>query len=109
MRGVPVEDIEQNLREIITTTQNKSIEVMLMEIQLPPNYGKAYIEAFQRIFPAISEDLNVHLMPFLLEKVAGDPSLNQGDGIHPTKAGHVLIADTLYPDILNWRKKWAPD
>lgn len=107
MRGVPLEDIEQNLRQIIAKIQEKSIDVMLMDIKLPPNYGKAYTEGFQDIFPAISKDLNVHLMPFLLEKVAGDPSLNQGDGIHPTKEGHVLIADTLYPDILEWRKGWT--
>ena len=109
MRGVPLEDIEQNLRQIIAKIQEKSIDVMLMDIKLPPNYGKAYTEGFQDIFPAISQDLNVHLMPFLLEKVAGNPSLNQGDGIHPTKEGHVLIADTLYPDILEWRKGWTAE
>ena len=109
MRGVPLEDIEQNLRQIIAKIQEKSIDVMLMDIKLPPNYGKAYTEGFQDIFPAISQDLNVHLMPFLLEKVAGNPALNQGDGIHPTKEGHVLIADTLYPDILKWRKSWTAE
>ena len=109
MRGVPIEDIDKNLRQIIQKVQEKSIDVMLMEIQLPPNYGAEYTEAFRTLYPTISKDLNVPLLPFLLEKVAGDPKLNQGDGIHPTKEGHILIADTVYPDILKWRTAWKAE
>lgn len=106
MRGVPIADIDRNLRDIIVKSKEKSMDVMLMEIQLPPNYGAEYTDAFKALYPAIATELNVPLIPFLLEKVAGDPKLNQGDGIHPTKEGHVLIADTIYPDILKWRSTW---
>jgi len=66
-------------------------------MRVPPNYGAEYTTEFQAVFPAVARSAKVALMPFLLDGVAADPRLNQPDGIHPTAAGHQVIADRLWP------------
>jgi acyl-CoA thioesterase-1 len=65
-------------------------------MRLPPNYGADYATAFAGVFPAVARATSVPLLPFLLEGVAGDASLNQADGIHPNAAGHRVIAETVW-------------
>lgn len=65
-------------------------------MQIPPNMGKAYSEEFRSIFPELAKNKNVTLIPFLLEGVAGEPDLNLPDGIHPTKEGHQIVAETVW-------------
>jgi acyl-CoA thioesterase-1 len=62
-----------------------------------PNLGSAYGEAFEAVFPAVAREYDAALIPFLLEGVAGEPSLNQADGIHPTTEGQRRIAKTVWP------------
>lgn len=103
MRGVPVEDIGKNLRSIVETIKENQVDVMLMEMQLPPNYGEQYTTAFKDLYPKIAEEKNISLVPFLLKNVGGRADLNQGDGIHPNKEGHALMADEIYPTMQEWR------
>ena len=65
-------------------------------MRLPPNYGARYGVAFQRLYEEVARKRGAALMPFFLDGVAGDPRLNQPDGIHPTAEGHRRLAETVW-------------
>ena len=95
LRGQPVEEIERNLREIVERARAAGAGVLLLGLQIPPSYGAEYAESYAAIYPRIADDLDVPLVPFLLEGVAGNPDLNLPDGIHPTAEGHEIMAGTV--------------
>ncbi len=98
LRGIPPEVTRRNLKAIIEKTRATypDVRVVLAGMQVPPNLGADYTEAFRTVFPALTEELDVSLIPFLLEGVGGIPDLNQPDGIHPTAAGHRIVAETVW-------------
>ena len=63
---------------------------------IPPNMGIEYTKEFQNIFPTLAKKNDIELIPFILDKVAGNPDLNQKDGIHPTAEGHKIIAENVW-------------
>jgi acyl-CoA thioesterase-1 len=65
-------------------------------MQMPPNMGKTYTSAFKNIFPALAKKNHAALVPFLLEGVGGRAELNQPDHIHPTAAGHRIVAENVW-------------
>jgi acyl-CoA thioesterase-1 len=69
--------------------------VLLAQMEAPPNLGPRYTSGFHDLFPAIARDKGVELLPFLLDGVAGDPSLNQDDGIHPNVRGARIVAGNV--------------
>ena len=91
LRGYSLTLLKQNLRQIINKCRNFGAQVVLAGMKLPPNYG-AYAQKFAAVYPAISQEMNIRLMPFLLSDVAGNPQYNLSDGIHPNPGGHRLIA-----------------
>jgi acyl-CoA thioesterase I len=101
MRGVKTELIKENLISIIRTVKKKNpkAKILLVRMLAFPNFGPLYVGKFNKIFPEVAKEESVALSPFLLEKVAGIKNLNQKDGIHPTKEGHLLILETLYPSV----------
>lgn len=99
LRGLPPSETRANLARIIATAQGRGVMVLLAGMQAPPNLGTDYAESFGAIFPALSVEYKVVLVPFLLEGVAGQPSLNQEDGIHPTAGGQKLMAQLVYPKL----------
>lgn len=98
LRGIDVAETKKNLQQIIKLVREKypQTEILLAGMQIPPNMGKAYSDDFRAIYPDIVKDENVTLIPFLLEGVAGDPNLNLPDGIHPSKEGHRIVAETVW-------------
>lgn len=98
LRGIPPEETRKNLQEIINIVREKDpdTEIVLAGMQIPPNMGPEYTTEFRRIFPELAEKNNVELIPFLLEDVAGEPELNQEDGIHPTAEGHRILASNVW-------------
>ena len=98
LRGTPPEATKQNLQAIIDEVRatNPDVEILLAGMQIPPNLGQDYTTQFRNVFPALAEENNAHLIPFLLENVGGVPSLNQPDGIHPTAEGHVIVAENVW-------------
>lgn len=98
LRGIPVEETRQNLQAIIDIVREKNpnVEIILAGMQVPPNLGPEYTEGFQAIFPELARKNDLHLIPFLLEGVAGDPELNQQDGIHPTAEGYEIVAENVW-------------
>ena len=95
LRGLDPAASEENLRRIITRAQEEGARVLLVGMLIPPNYGPEYTRAFAGIYPRLAAEFDVPLVPFLLEGVAGDVSLNQADGIHPTAEGQALVAQTV--------------
>jgi acyl-CoA thioesterase-1 len=81
LRGAPIEDIESNLASLIRQTRKNS-KVLLLGMQLPPNFGADYISGFKNLYPKLAQRYHVALLPFLLESVA--PDQFQGDNLHPT-------------------------
>jgi acyl-CoA thioesterase-1 len=96
LRGLPAEELQSNLAQIIQKAQLRSITVILAGMEAPPNYGRDYIVSFHKVYPALAAKYRVALVPFLLQGVAGDEALNQRDGIHPTAAGARIVADNVW-------------
>src|SRR6266568_4170488 len=97
-RGVPVDRIQSNLQEIIDNvkTRNPSVRVVIVGMQLP-NYGAdRYVSAFGEMFDKLATKNGAALVPYLLEGVAGNPSLNLPDGIHPNAAGQKILAENVW-------------
>ncbi|MFO7721578.1 MAG: arylesterase [Gillisia sp.] len=98
LRGIPLEETRKNLQEIINTVREKNpdTQIILAGMQIPPNMGQEYTSDFRNIFPELAEKNDAHLISFLLEDVAGNPELNQGDGIHPTAEGQKILAKNVW-------------
>ena len=98
LRGIPIKETKRNLQSIIDTVQLKipDVKIVLAGMQIPPNLGEKYTQEFKAIFPALAEENSVHLIPFLLQDVAGEIELNQEDGIHPTAEGTKLVLENVW-------------
>jgi len=96
LRGLPVSEMKKNLAAIIAGAQEKRISVLLAGMEAPPNFGPEYTVSFRQVFRDLARQYKVTLLPFLLDKVAGEPSLNLPDGIHPNADGSHIVADTVW-------------
>jgi acyl-CoA thioesterase-1 len=96
LRGLKVEDSEKNLSEAIVFAQSQKIKVILGGLYMPPNYGKEYTSQFKQMYLNLSKKHKIILIPFVLEKVAGNPKYNLADGIHPNEEGHKIIAENIF-------------
>jgi len=98
LRGVDPETTYQNLSSIIKKVKAKhpAATLILAGMLVPPSMGVTYEKQFRDLFPKLAEEHRMALIPFLLEEVAGESSLNQSDGIHPTAAGQKIIANTVW-------------
>ena len=101
LRGYPIEKIKSNLLKIIDASFAAEANPIIMQIRIPPNYGKNYIAAFESIYAEIAEEKNIPLLSFLLEKVALDKSLMQPDGIHPNQKAQIIIANQVEKELLS--------
>ena len=102
LRALPVDQMRDNLDAIIRRLKDEDIPVLLAGMLAPPNLGKAYGEAFAAVFKELAENHAIPLYPFILDGVAGDPSLNQPDQIHPTANGVAIIVERLLPMVEIW-------
>lgn len=98
LRGRDPDAMEENLREIVRRTRGAwpDARIVLTGMEAPRNMGPRYTEAFRSVFPRLAGELDVALVPFLLDGVAGVPELNQDDRIHPTAEGHARMAGTVW-------------
>ena len=95
LRGLPAGQMKRNLAEIVSLARSRGIAVLLAGMEAPPNFGATYTGQFREVFHELAREHDVTLMPFLLDGVAGDPALNQTDGIHPTAAGAAIVAERV--------------
>jgi len=108
LRGVDQRDSEENLRQIIMKSRAAGAEVLLLGMMIPPNYGPEYTKQFQEIYPKLAKELNVPLVPFLLQNVGGEAKYNQRDGIHPTPEGHKIVAKNVEPHLRDLLRALPP-
>ena len=101
LRGYPIDKIKNNLLKIIDATFQAEANPIIMQIRIPPNYGKKYVAAFESIYSEIAAEKNIPKMTFLLEKVALDKSLMQLDGIHPNQKAQQIIAEQVKKELLS--------
>jgi len=96
LRGISPDRTRQNLESIVMAARQRGITVLLTGMEAPPNYGPAYTDQFRRTFRDVAAKEHVAFMPFFLEGVAGIPSLNQPDGVHPTPEGARIVAANVW-------------
>jgi acyl-CoA thioesterase-1 len=97
-RGVPVNQIQNNLQQIIdkVTARNPRVRVVIAGMQLPNYAADDYVSAFGKMFADLAVKNGATLVPYLLQSVAGNPSMNLPDGIHPNAAGQKILAETVW-------------
>jgi acyl-CoA thioesterase-1 len=100
MRGIPIRVIRDNISQAVELLKAANVEVVLAGMQMLQNLGPEYTEQFRAVYPAVAEKQGIILIPFFLEQVAGTPSLNLPDFIHPTPEGHRIVAQTVYPFVV---------
>jgi acyl-CoA thioesterase-1 len=97
LRGLDLALTENNLRQIIARARATGADIVLLGMQMPPSLGPEYEDRFKALFPRLARELEVPLVPFLLDGVGGVPALNQADGIHPTVEGQRILANNVLP------------
>ncbi|TWI70279.1 acyl-CoA thioesterase-1 [Desulfobotulus alkaliphilus] len=97
LRRLPVDAMEQNLGEVLQRLDAAGIPVIMGGMRMFFNLGPDYIKEFEAVYPRLAKKWDVELIPFFLEGVAGEPAMNQSDGIHPNAKGYERITDQLLP------------
>jgi acyl-CoA thioesterase I len=108
LRGVKVEETRKNVEAALVFCREKHWQVVLAGLKVPPNYGAEYAGAFERLYSDLAAKYKAPMVGFLLEGVAGEPEMNQADGIHPNERGHQRIADNLFRFFQPMLSKTAP-
>tara|TARA_Y100000590_G_scaffold380068_1_gene448132 strand:- start:77 stop:733 length:657 start_codon:yes stop_codon:yes gene_type:complete len=103
LRGTPLASVENNLRKMIELSNESGISVLMMGVQLPPNYGVSYTTSFEAIFANLSEEFDLTLVTGELADMVTD-GLMQPDGIHPNVEGHIMIQKTVWRDLFELLK-----
>ena len=104
LRGYPVKKIKSNLDKISSLATEKKVEVLLMQIRIPPNYGRRYVSAFENLFVEMGTQEGINLFPFMLQTVALNKDLMLPDGIHPNAKAQPLIAEFMYNKLQRYVK-----
>ena len=100
LRGLPLEMTRENLRAMVRMAQQAKAQVLLLGMQVPPNYGPDYAQQFAAGFAAVAKEYKTALVPFFLKDVADAPNageLFQSDRIHPTAAAHPILLNNVWP------------
>lgn len=96
LRGLSPKITKANLKEMIIHAQASKARVILLGIQIPPNYGKPYKEWFEKIYQQLAIEMSIEFVPELLSGIGDNPKFMQQDGIHPNQAGQPLIANKVW-------------
>lgn len=99
LRGQPPAQLQQNLAAMIEQSQKAGAKVLILGMQLPPNYGARYNALFSQVYADVAGAAQVPLLGFFLDGVGGVPALMQGDGIHPNAAAQPRLLDNLWPQL----------
>lgn len=99
LRGLSLKMTQDNLNKMTVMAQQSGAKVLLVGMQIPPNYGRQYTEQFQETFTSVAKENSAALVPFLLEGIATDKSLFQADGIHPNEQAQQTLADNVWKEL----------
>ena len=96
LRGIEIDTMRHNLEQMIQLAQTANAKVVLIGIQLPPNYGAAFTEKFATTYHDLAKQYNLPLVPFLLEGVADNWDFMQADGLHPTAEAQPKVLENVW-------------
>lgn len=99
LRGYPVSRLRENLTAMTEQSRAAGAEVLILGMEIPPNYGSRYTQAFRESFSQVAEQTGSTLSPFMLDGVATNSELMQADGIHPTVAAQPQLLDNVWPHL----------
>jgi acyl-CoA thioesterase-1 len=99
LRGLQLSATRSNLQDMITNSINAKAKVVLVGMQIPPNYGRDYTQQFSALFGTLAKNNKTAYVPFLLDKVADKLELFQSDRIHPNEQAHPTILDNVWPHL----------
>lgn len=99
LRGFPFSVIKTNLSILVKSIQKAKAKVILVPMQLPPNYGQAYNQKFQQVYVSIADEYNISLSSFILDNIATNPDLMQDDGIHPVVGAQPMMLENIWPTL----------
>jgi acyl-CoA thioesterase-1 len=105
LRGLPLSVTRDNLSKMVAASKKAGAEVVLVGMQMPPNYGARYTAEFAALFRELASRNSLALVPFLLESVALNDKLMQADGLHPNVSGQPIILDNVWPHLEPLLKK----
>ncbi|MFS1524369.1 arylesterase [Microbulbifer sp. 2304DJ12-6] len=97
LRGYPPQTLQRNLQAMVKLAKDAGTEVLLLGMRIPPNYGRAYTNAFAAVYPRVAKAEQVALVPFFLETVALREGAMQSDGIHPTAKAQPALLEHVWP------------
>ncbi len=99
LRGLSPSEMKANLIQILDRARARGITILLAGMEAPPNFGDDYTRQFRGVYTELAREYPVRFIPFLLDGVAGNPSLNQADGIHPNVRGAQMVADLVWSEL----------
>lgn len=99
LRGLPPAQLKNNLAAVLERAKARGVPVILAGMEAPPNNGVEYTREFRAVYTELAKEYGVRFIPFLLQGVAGDAALNQGDGIHPNARGAQMVADLVWAEL----------
>ena len=99
LRGQPPAQLQQNLASMIDQSRAGGAKVLLLGMQLPPNYGPRYTNAFAQVYGALAKEKNIPLVPFFLEGVGGHPDMMQADQLHPAVGAQAKLLENVWPTL----------
>lgn len=100
LRGLSLAQMQQNIESMISLAAARGIHVMLLGIQLPPNYGPHYTNQFNDIYRQLADRYQLTLLPSIVEGIGGNPQLMQADGIHPNAQAQPMMLELVWPKLL---------
>lgn len=99
LRGLPLEQMQDNLGQLITLAQQAGSQVLLLGMRLPPNYGPDYTQQFAQVYERLAQQHRIAWLPFLLDGIATEPELMQDDQLHPNTVGQQRILELVWPAV----------
>ncbi len=109
LRGMPLGQIRKNLQSMVNSAQQAGAGVILLGMQIPPNYGARYTEGFRNIYQQLGEDEDIRLVPFMLEDFVLQDGMLQDDGIHPTEKAQPMMMQAVLNQVQPWlsQSQWS--
>lgn len=97
LRGLSPVQMKKNLAEIVRRAQKAGAKVILLGMKIPPNYGKRYVDMFYNVYPQLAKELDIPIVPFILEDIALNKDLMQADGLHPNAEAQPILVNKIEP------------
>ncbi|MCD0502915.1 arylesterase [Bordetella petrii] len=99
LRGLSLQMTEKNLRDMAQRSRQAGAQVLILGMQIPPNYGRDYAQRFAAVFPAVAKAEQAELVPFLMEGMATDRAMFQADGIHPNEQAQPALLENVWAEL----------